>query len=155
MRRPTLLVALLMALAVGVMFVPPLLANDVDCFSDKYAGDIRISENLPKPAAETVQQASDVAMEQSFARGALGRAAEVADIRYGTIAAGTLGLDGKAAFVIAILSDVGPYPMLETPMGNNAPMVEAPCQLVVLTPEGEYLFSYQMQFDVDVSSPDQ
>lgn len=145
---------LVFAVAIGaaLVMVGPITGNAVDCFDPKYAGDISIVEDLPSPDASTQEIARHTALENAFASGALGRSAQVVAVRYGTVATSTLGMDkGKPAFVVAIQSDDKPYQMIGTPVNYEPPLVVAPCQIVVLSPEGELLFSLRMQFDATSS----
>jgi hypothetical protein len=149
-RMPVLIAAA--STACAAMAASSMFGSEVDCLAPEFMGDIRIVEDFPVSSSQSAI-AKEVALANSFAKGALGREAQATAVRFGTVATSTLGMDdGKPAFVVAVQSDAEPYRMVGTPVGSDAPFVTAPCQIVVLDTASDFLFSYSMQFEVEATT---
>jgi hypothetical protein len=141
-----LLVKLLLALALIAggtwLGVQQILGSDVDCMSAEYLGDIEILEaRQADPSAEEAARAA--ANEHALTDGA-----RVQAIRYGLIRSNSAGMEEGIPAFIAVLPNSEVVPA-GGPIGVETGEVETPCQVVVLSAEGEVIYSMARTLPID------
>lgn len=116
--------------------------SDVDCMSAEYLGDIELLED--RQADSEAEEAARAAANDH----ALTEGARVQAVWFGILRSDSVGMeDGVAAFV-AVLPNSEVVPAAG-PMGVETTEVETPCQVVVLSADGEYLYSMARTVPVD------
>jgi hypothetical protein len=119
----------------------------VNCLSPEHLGDIRLLE----PMEPTIEQARD-AMSAVRAN-AMAFFPDVQSLWFGLVASGALGMqDGVPAFVGAIRDSRGPR-AISVPVGHDSVLADSPCLIVVVSPEGDFLFTHQELRSVEPANP--
>lgn len=142
------LAAVAVVAVAAVISASRLNANEVDCLSHEYLADIRILEELP--VSSRVQE--DIA-RQAILSNAVTPGAEIQTLKYGIIASDSLGMqDGIPAFLAVVPDNRGPR-AVSVPIGHPGLLADSPCEIVVVSAEGEYLFSHVVHTDFITPAP--